>query len=96
MSRWIVASLVAALLSISYLGYRDHEVASHACNATRVVAAIGSDTLNTQIQNSRALLPKISFPGLSHQELVALTTQKERAEKKHLLQLEQLARESCE
>lgn len=65
------------------------------CQEHRTLALIAKETAQTQTENAKALLPKISFPGLPHQQLVELTEQKELAEQRNLGKLEALSRETC-
>ncbi len=65
------------------------------CQEHQALAQIAKETAQTQVQNSKILLPKINLPGLSHQRLVELTKQKELTELRNLGKLEAIARKTC-
>ena len=95
-SRGIV--LGVAIVLLGWVGYQQVQLShvnQHQCQDISVVANISSDTVATELRNSRALLPKISLPGLTHQELLTLVAQSEAREHRHQHELERVAQESC-
>lgn len=65
------------------------------CQEHKLLASIAHETLADQIQQSKTLLPKLNFPGLSHQQLIELTERKQLQESVNLGKLELVAKETC-
>lgn len=66
-----------------------------ACANIRAVAAIAADTLKVQIHTNKSLIPRANIPGISHAELVKLSRDNERRERRHLHELRTVAHASC-
>ena len=95
---WVVLGLVGlALLGIKITSQANEiaRIGASSCADVTLLARISADTLNAQIAQSTALLPQISFPGLTHKQLEELAAQKEQKEREHLYDLEAVAHNSC-
>lgn len=98
----ILGAAIAGLLigGFAILGNRNNAEglkgqATIGCRDVAAIAGINADSLKAQIKTNRAVLPKLSFPGISHAELEGLVKAGEKREKRHLAVLRSVAHEAC-
>lgn len=92
----------AALVSLGFYEIQGQQhiqnlIALHNCNDIKVIASIAKETVkHAASPEAQKILAKISFPGLSHHELVKLVHENLAREKHNLHRLEIVRRASCE
>jgi predicted negative regulator of RcsB-dependent stress response len=92
--------IIAAIIALSgVLGWQFTELAtvsSHNCESIKVIAGITHESVQRAASpQTRKLIAKINFPGLTHEELEKLVKQSVAREVANLRKLERVRSNSC-
>jgi hypothetical protein len=88
----VTTALVIGVLALA----RERHDTSVNCRALTSIAAIDAEAQRQMQARTRAFLPRLNFPGLTHAELEHLSHEGEAEESMRVGQLAVLARRTCE